>query len=181
MSGSRSISQSSRREFPGSESFSRGGERPWARVGSPEGSTTCEVVSRLERMQFEYEGPQLARNSAMKYAKAVADSYRRAGSMSAITFVRAARFVTLLLVATLTIEFLVLAVVFSADTAVPIGFVLIPSLILATWIIAAVLGTVLLLSRWLWAKTQDQVLRAWRWTGAGSGVWDEWLDGSSRV
>ena len=132
-------------------------------------------------MQFEYEGSQLTRNSAMKYAKAVADSYRLAGSMSAITFVRAARFVTLLLVATLTIEFLVMAVVSSADAAVSVGFVLIPSLILATWIIAAVLGTVLLLSRWLWAKTQDQVLRPWRWTGARSGVWDEWLDGSSRV
>ena len=117
----------------------------------------------------------------MKYAKAVADSYCRAGSMSAITFVRAARFVSLLLVATLTIEFLVMAVVSRALTAVSVGFVLIPALILATWIIAAVLGTVLLLARWLWAKTQDQVLRAWRRTGARSGVWDEWLDGSSRV
>jgi hypothetical protein len=98
-----------------------GGERPWARVGSPEGSTTCEVVSRLGRMQFEHEGPQLTRNPTMKYAKGVADSYSRAGSMSAITFVRAAGFVTVLLVATLTIEFLVLAVVFSVDTAVPVG------------------------------------------------------------
>ncbi len=132
-------------------------------------------------MQFEYEGPQLTRNSAMKYAKAVADSYRRGGSMSAITFVRAARFVTLLLVATLTIEFLVMAVVSRADTAVSVGFVLISALILATWIIAAVMGTVLLLARWLWAKTQDQVLGAWRWTGARSGVWDEWLDGCRRV
>ncbi len=132
-------------------------------------------------MQFECERPQLTRNSAMKYAKAATNSYRRAGSMSAVTFVRAARFVTLLLVATLTIEFLVMAVVFSADTAILVGFVLIPILILATWIIAAVLGTVLLLARWLWAKTQDQVLRAQRRTGARSGLWDEWLDGFSRV
>ena len=117
----------------------------------------------------------------MKYSKSAAGSYHTAGSMSAITFVRAARLVTLLLVATLTIEFLVMAVVSSADAAVSVGFVLIPSLILATWIIAAVLGTVLLLARWLWAKTQDQVLRAWRWTGARPGVWDEWLDGSSRA
>jgi hypothetical protein len=117
----------------------------------------------------------------MKYAKAGVDSYRPAGSMSAVTFVRAARFVTLLLVGTLTIEFLVMAVVYSADTAVSVGLVLILSLILATWMIAAVLGTVLLLARWLWAKALDQVLRARRWTGARSGVWDEWLDGSSRV
>jgi hypothetical protein len=132
-------------------------------------------------MQFECEGPQLTRNSAMKYAKAVADSYGPAGSMIAVTFVRAARFVTLLLVGTLTIEFLVMFVVYRADTVVLVGLVLIPSLILATWMIAAVLGTVLLLARWLWAKSLDQVLRARRWTGARSGVWDEWLDGSSRV
>ena len=117
----------------------------------------------------------------MKYAKVAAHSQQRAGSLTALTFVRAARFVTLLLVGTLTIEFLVLFVVYRADTVVLVGLVLIPSLILATWMIAAVLGTVLLLARWLWAKSLDQVLRARRWTGARSGVWDEWLDGSSRV
>ena len=106
-------------------------------------------------MQFEYEGPQLARNSAMKYSKGVADSHSPAGSISAITFVRAAGFATLVLVATLTIVFLVLAVVYGADTAVPYGFVFISWVILAIWIIAGVLGTVLLLARWLWAKTKD--------------------------
>jgi hypothetical protein len=117
----------------------------------------------------------------MKYAKFAGDSYHRVGSMSAATFVRAARFVTLLLVAILTIESLIMGVVLPAPAAVVVFLVLIPSVVLATWMIAAVLGTVLLLARWLWAKTQDQVVRARRLTGEHSVVWDEWLDGSSCV
>ncbi len=117
----------------------------------------------------------------MKYTKDAMVSYRLAGGISAATFVRAARFVTLLLVGTLTIEFLIMAFVTRADVAMVVGLVLIPSLVLATWMTAALMGMVLLLARWLWATTRDHVRRAWHWTGSCSGVWDEWLDGSSRV
>jgi hypothetical protein len=130
-------------------------------------------------MQVKCDGLQFIRDSAMKYSKAAASSCHSVGRISAVTFVRAARFVTSLLVAALSFEFLVLAVVFRADMAILVGVVLVPSLILATWMIAAVLGTVLLVTRWLWAKIQDQVLQTRRWTGARSGVWDMWLDGSS--
>jgi hypothetical protein len=115
----------------------------------------------------------------MKYFKAASGSDHRADSLSAVTFVRGARLVTVLLVAVLSIEFLVLAAVFRAEIAISIGLVMLPSLILATWMIAAVLGTVHLLARWLWAKTQHQVLQTRRSTGARSGVWDMWLDGFS--
>jgi hypothetical protein len=92
-----------------------------------------------------------------------------------------ARFFSLLIVAILTIEFLITAVVDRVDAAVVISLVVIPEVILVIWIIAGVLWAVLLLARWLWAKSQDQVRRALRWTGARSGVWDERLDGSNRV
>jgi hypothetical protein len=117
----------------------------------------------------------------MKCAKLAAGSSRRVGSITAATFVHAARFVSSLLTATLTFEFLVGVFFFPGIAAIWVGLVLLLSLILATWIIAAVMGTVLLLARRLWAMSQDRILRARRWTGARSGLWDEWLDGYSGV
>jgi hypothetical protein len=117
----------------------------------------------------------------MKYAKVAAHSQHRAGSLTALTFVRAARFVTLLLGATLSFTFLAMAVVLGNTTPISIGLVLLLSVTLATWMIAAVLGTVLLVPKWIWAKTQDQLLRTRCSTAARSSVWDEWLDGPSRA
>jgi hypothetical protein len=117
----------------------------------------------------------------MKYAKIAAHSQHRAGSLTALTFVRAACFVTLLVGATTSFEFLAMAVVLGNTTPISIGLVLLLSMTLAIWTIAAVLGIILLVPRWIWAKTQYQLLRTRCWTAARSSVWDEWLDGPSRA
>ena len=116
----------------------------------------------------------------MKYAKVAAYSQERAGSLTVRTFVRAACLSTLVVGASLSFTFLAMAVVHGDTTAISIGLVFLLSLTLAIWIIAAVLGTVLLLPKWIWAKTQDQLLRTRCSTAARSSVWDEWLDGPGR-
>jgi biotin transporter BioY len=117
----------------------------------------------------------------MKYAKDAAYSQLRAGSLTALTFVRAACLVTLLVGATWSFTFLAMAVVLGNTIPISIGLVLLLCMTLASWMIAAVLGTVLLVPKWIWAKTQDQLLRTRCWTAARSSVWDEWLDGAGRA
>jgi hypothetical protein len=137
--------------------------------------------SRCERIQFSFAVPRFIGNSAMKYAKVAADSQQRASSLTALTFVRAARFVTLVVGAVVSIEFLAMSVILCNSNPLLCGLVLLPALILATWIIAAVLGTVFLFPRWLWAKSHDLALRILCSTGERSAVWDDLLDGPSRA
>ena len=117
----------------------------------------------------------------MKYAKNTADSQHRAGSLTALTFVRAACLSTFVVGATLSFMFLAIAVVRFNTTPIFFGLVLLSSLTLLIWMIAAVLGTILLVLKWIWAKTQDQLPRTRCLTAARSIVWDEWLDGPIRA
>jgi hypothetical protein len=148
------------------------------------------IVRRIDNLQgtlttgengVQEWGMQRSWNSAMKYAKATPGSQHRTGRLTTRTFVRAACFVTLLVCAVLSIELLVIAVHYWEITPLVVLVVALPIMAIVFWMIAAVLGTVCLLPRWLWAKAMDQVVRTRRWTGARSGVWDDWLDGSSRV
>ena len=156
-------------------------ERPLGEGRIVRPNDNLQALSRHDRMQVRWGGLQRTRNSAMKYAKIAAHSQHRVGSLTALTFVRAARFVTLLVGATTSFEFLAMAVVLGNTTPILIGLVLLLSMTLAIWTIAVVLGTILLVPKWIWAKTQDQLLRTRCWTAASSSVWDEWINGPSRA
>ena len=112
----------------------------------------------------------------MKHAKPVAGSNHGADSLTSRTFVRAACFANLLILAVAAIEFLAMAVVFRDATPLLIVLVLLPLMTLAIWVTAAVLGTVLLLPRWLWSMGHDLVLRTGCPIGGPERLWDEWLD-----
>jgi hypothetical protein len=112
----------------------------------------------------------------MKHAKSVVDP-QWTGRMTTRIFVRAARFVTLLIVGLVSVEFLIMAALFRDGVVLALGFVLITLMALAIWVIAASMATVALLARWLWEKWRCPVLRGRRSLAAPSAVWDIWLDG----
>jgi hypothetical protein len=74
-----------------------------------------------------------------------------------------------------------MAVAFRDGAALVVGLVLISLMTVAIWMIAGVLGTVLLVPRWLWARCQDVFVRMPCSNGERSGVWDDWLDVPSRA
>jgi hypothetical protein len=112
---------------------------------------------------------------AMNNTKVSAFRPTGAGAMTLLTFVRAARFVSLLLAAVCSIEFVVLAIVWRDATALSLGLVLLVAMTLAAWISAAVLGAMLLIPRWLWT-TWRKAVQTKRWASTCSSVWDQWLD-----
>jgi hypothetical protein len=113
----------------------------------------------------------------MKRAKSVAELKHRTGGLTAHTFVGVTCLANLLAVVILSIELLAMAVVFSDGDAFSLGLDLIARTTLIIWIVAAVLGPLLLLPTWLREKRHHPVLRARRWIDTRSGVWDGWLDG----
>jgi hypothetical protein len=96
------------------------------------------------------------------------------------TFVRAARFTSLLILPFVVIEFCVMAAVFDDGKTLFVGLTLLSFMTLAIWATAAVLGVVTLFPRWLWGSVRRQIRRS-RSSPRGSwGVWDVWLDGPTR-
>jgi len=117
----------------------------------------------------------------MNHDKPIATSHRPTARLTPRTFVRAAGFSSLLIFGVCAIAFLIMTVVLRDSSAPFMIVVLFPIMTVAIWLIAAVLGTVLLFARCLWVNRKDPVLRAHRAPGKGPGVWDEWLDGPSRA
>jgi hypothetical protein len=115
----------------------------------------------------------------MKYAKNAAYSQERAGSLTARTFVRAACFSALLIGGVVSSYFLSMAVAFRDGFALVVGLDLISLMTLAIWMIAGVLGTLLLVPRWLWTNRRNRVPHTRFAKAAHSSVWDDWLDGPS--
>jgi hypothetical protein len=97
------------------------------------------------------------------------------------TFVRAACLATLIVGGSGSITFLAMAIMLDQGTALAVGLFLVPLMVAAIWMIAAVLGTALLLPKWLWDKRHHRETRARYRTAGGSGLWDGWLDGPSRA
>jgi hypothetical protein len=91
--------------------------------------------------------------------------------------VRAASFATGLIVVVCTLEFLAMALALRDGKPLLVALVMVPLMVLAIWMIAAVMATVSLLAKWLWVRWRYSVHQPPRWTTAGSGVWDLWLDG----
>jgi hypothetical protein len=117
----------------------------------------------------------------MKYAKDAALPQEKAGNLTARTFVRAAYFSTLLVGGVVSSSFLSIAFAFRDVAGLVVGLVLVLLMTLAIWMIAGVLGTVLLVPRWLWAKSREVVVRMPCSNGERSGVWDDWLDMPGRA
>jgi hypothetical protein len=115
----------------------------------------------------------------MKYAKNAAYSQQRADRLTARTFVRAAWFSTLLVGGVVSSYLLLIAVYFRDDLALAFGLVVIPLMTLAIWMIAGVLGTLLLVPRWLWTNRRNRFSQAGFAKAAHSSVWDNWLDGAT--
>jgi hypothetical protein len=73
----------------------------------------------------------------------------------------------------------VTAVTFRPHTALAFGVAVCFILTPVIWVIAAVLGAVVLLPRWLWTNGRELVRRPGLAKVAHSSVWDDWLDGPS--
>jgi hypothetical protein len=116
----------------------------------------------------------------MKYAKNEADPQERAASLTARTFVRAAWFSTLLVGGVVSIYYVSTAVHYR-DVRLPLimGLVRISLITLAIWMIAGLLGTLLLVARLLWTNRRNRVPKTGFDKAAPSSVWDDWLDGPS--
>jgi hypothetical protein len=132
-------------------------------------------------MKFERAVLCGIRNSAMKYCKSVAIPAHWADSLGPRTFVRAAYFAQVLTVAAVGFALLVLAVTSWSHAALAVVLCLFLCFILtpAIWMIAAVLGAIVLLPRWLWTNGRNRGLRTRFAKFAHSSVWDDWLDGPS--
>jgi hypothetical protein len=115
----------------------------------------------------------------MKYAKNAAYSQERAGSLTARTFVRAACFSTLLVGGVVSSFFLSIAVGHRDGLALVVGLVLVSVMTLAIWMIAGVLGSLLLVPSWLWTNRRNRAQQTGFAKAAHSSVWDDWLDGPS--
>jgi hypothetical protein len=113
----------------------------------------------------------------MKYEKPVRGLRHQTGTLTVSTFVRAAAFATLIVIGACALSFLVQTVAFSSDIPLLVGFVMLPLLMLAIWVIAAVLGTLFLLPKGLFTRVRDQSRRKRHRLAPRTGLWDDWLDG----